>query len=400
MTKVNALRRKETRIARNNKAKALRELYASKLRNGFPTKLLKVPKCVGKTNTDYGGHSLALNFPENEVTYSYGRLSVGLMYESDHKKVTHPGCTTCRISRTVLKDHLKLVLDSLKYACLKSRDKTSIHASVWETMRVEFQCGNQTLQHNDACYGTTPNFVMFHDQQPHGGGLRVRLFPPLRCSVVRYNDQLFIPMQASEARDTLKMYGLDRKTNKALKFLFPFDVINDLLPHGNLEQELIVIGIKEDKIQYVKSSQHDIVPTPKTLPLMDIQSAFDIASRPQNLTIFPANKAQKMHRLINQPHVWHKFCAWKYVHHYDGERSIKRTHAYFCQIRYVPTSSNYRHGTFNDFTAGKLDPVLDLTSNCSSFLMPCSGCVKCVKRDLPPALFSVLCMDCAIQCAT
>ena len=71
--------------------------------------------------------------------------------------------------------------DSLQ---VTAKNKNSVDKSVWETMRVEFQCGNQTLQHNDACYGLTPNFVMFHSKQLYGGGLRIRLFPRLRCSVV------------------------------------------------------------------------------------------------------------------------------------------------------------------------------------------------------------------------
>lgn len=370
---------------------ALLAEYAAKLSDGFPVKLLKIPahENVGKTNTDYGGHALALNFPKQIVSYKYGRLSVGLMYESDHKKITHKGTETCKLSRTVLKDHLQDVLQSLRL-CLPNKDKKSISDPVWGTLRVEFQRGNQTLQHNDACYGFTPNFVMFHDAQTNGGGLRIRLFPSLRCSVVRYNEKLYIPMQASEAKGTLKMYGLADDGIQTKKFLFPFNVLDDLVPYGNLDTELVVIGIKAGKLQYLNANHVDLVPTPKGLPLMNIKDAFQIAENNpvnavKNTTSETGRRGPSKYKTFRKPHMWHKFWAWKHVHNYDGDRPTRRTHAYFRQIRLVPTASNYIRGdrkNYTDYTNSQLESIINLKSEC--FVMYpnfCMGCPMCSYED-------------------
>ena len=274
----------------------------------FPTSQLVAmnKEHQGKTNTDYGGHIQGLNFQPNAPDgKKSGRLVVGMRFDSDHR--TKSNTVACQKSTTTYKPIIQQVHVSLQY-----NDINTVPKAVWDTLRVEFQCGNQTLPHNDSFYGFTPNAVMFHEPLSMNTRLRVQNFPLFRCSVVSFRGVHYIPMSVSKANNSLKMYGFDKERQGAQKYLFEYDVIKDLLPVGRFDdqfivcgiKQLIVCGIKQSMIQYFPCSHKELVPSPTWLPLMTMERAMQIGRSPAN-----EHKDGNMHRTtnINKPFVWNKF---------------------------------------------------------------------------------------------
>jgi hypothetical protein len=81
--------------------------------------------------------------------------------------------------------------------------------------------------------------------------MEVRMFPEFRCSVVKYDNNLFIPMELSpkDPEGGLVMIGLTEHGNSHF-YKFPNSVMDDLQPFGNLDK-FIVVGIKEKKLQII-----------------------------------------------------------------------------------------------------------------------------------------------------
>jgi hypothetical protein len=155
---------------RRDANKKLSLVWSNTIMSFFPwTSLKLLPRQqVGDPNKDYGGQYKGLNFNHDivlpEGIKKHGKLSIGLIYESDHKKKTHPGKTTCVMSVK----HMNYLV-AFKMG-LQAMSRTSMYDI--KTMRVTAICGAQTLEHTDACRGVTPNWVIFHSP---GGELTVNM---------------------------------------------------------------------------------------------------------------------------------------------------------------------------------------------------------------------------------
>ena len=137
--------------------------------------------------------------------------------------------------------------------------------------------------------------------------LRIRLFPNFRCSVVKLNGKLFIPMFYDVKR--LVMIGLERGGNELNAphfFVFKAETINKIEPYGNLQNE-IVVGIKCGKLQMLRTSQF-VIESPAELPLRNINELFADAAKN------PAELPTKEYKYISADYKWCEFCGWKNIH--------------------------------------------------------------------------------------
>jgi hypothetical protein len=160
---------------RDNKKK-MQQFWSNKIFSLFPWSYLETCSSdnCGKSDKDYGGQFKGLNFdkdvPLPPNIPGEGKLGIGLLYESDHKFVTHPGRRFCIKSEKNM-DYLLAIEKALTILC----DTKKLNM---ETLRVTSICGANTLAHTDSCRGVTPNWLMFHGE---GGELIVKIFPSFSC---------------------------------------------------------------------------------------------------------------------------------------------------------------------------------------------------------------------------
>jgi hypothetical protein len=221
---------------------------------------------AGKSCADYGGHELALNFPYQQIDSSgkmnnvkVGSATIGLMYDGDWKTAANDGRTRCLVSQKNL-DYLTAVKSSLEFGSLLPPQLT---APLRETMRLNLLRGAQTLWHTDAFKGATNNYLKIDDDGKSGDGvgfLTVDESISFRCSVVMYNDRLYLPVSYSEATKTLRMVGFGVRTEPSYEaleecadhatfYLFDSKVFNELTPYGNLP--FAFVGLLQGKLQVV-----------------------------------------------------------------------------------------------------------------------------------------------------
>jgi hypothetical protein len=199
---------------------------------------------IGNTNEDYGGIEEILSFePSNEKV---GRYTIGA-YESDQKQqyygdtVTEEGWLTKKTRTKIGSSYYNAIKKSLEYALINEtrlmQHKMWLDSAVLQrTVRMEAIRGARTKGHTDGGRGTHPSFVMFHDC---GGGLRFRVWPHFKASVVRLGNMLCIPMNFDP--DGLQLYVQDENNaNDGVRILCPPECLYDLKPYGLLEEYMIV----------------------------------------------------------------------------------------------------------------------------------------------------------------
>ena len=213
-----------------------------------PLYTLKKPKAesAGQVLEDYGGHLLSLNFLYGDIDErgNIGDVRVGtrtfglLSYETDQKKKTFKGTTSCKTSNLVM-PYLCSVKSSLELTCIIKYAEIAF----FNTLRVNLVRGAKSQWHTDAFKGVTENYLLIQDDKRCGvdyGCLSVDKFPSFRCSVVKFDNQLFIPISYSEGSGILRMAGFGNKTeartdgNQATYYIFDKKMINRL-QHQNGE---------------------------------------------------------------------------------------------------------------------------------------------------------------------
>jgi hypothetical protein len=359
-----------------------REHSSSEMKRIFPGKSLVRPqeKHIGDSNRDYGGHAGTLNILTKleetsrrqmnrelgipEIETQIGRVSIGVTYENDQKKV-NSAATMCQKSKK-LWPYIQATEESLKLS-LKSRSfKGDTSRSFLKYLRVSGLAGASTLMHTDSYRGYTHNYVMFHDVGCH---LRIHLFPKFRTSVVVLFGRLYIPVSYSTIYG-IRVYGLPlsagcdefNEDTHVTKLLIPAEALSYFQPYGDLPYA--VVGTKKEngknRLQiddapegwekhgskwhgskgHGSKRQNDrVCKTPKDLSLVSLNDAFQKAAKCRQ--DFPYRRTHEM----SKTNLWHQFTAWQFAHEVrQGTNTLaRRTHAYTRLIREVPTGANYNY---------------------------------------------------------
>jgi len=224
----------------------------------------------------------------------------------------------------------------------------------WIRLRINCMRGNRTKAHTDSSRGCSPNGVMFHAE---GGKLCFTRRVEFKISVVQLNDSYFIPFDLSAATNKLWMIGFDDregKEGKAIWYLFDAAAFNEVRPIGRLKN--IVLGIKEGRVNTVPfASEHN---TPESFKKnasfikMDLEYLVKQAKRKNfrcSDTTYLEDEKLKIYELGAEPHVWYWFWGWRYVHWFEGDENVPRTHLFMrlCNESVVgankPTKRSNRH---------------------------------------------------------
>ena len=77
-----------------------------------------------------------------------------------------------------------------------------------------------------------------------------------------------------------------------------------------------------------------------------IQAELLLISWQRALAVYETKRSIPPRRkvFLREPHQWHKFCAWKYIHRVllPASPNVLRTQVYFRSIREVTTSANLK----------------------------------------------------------
>lgn len=320
----------------------------------FPmNKLRKIdPDKVGNPNQDYGGIEQILAFePTNEKV---GRYIIGA-YESDQKQetfgdtTTEDGWVTQKTRSKIGSLYFNAIKTSLEYALINDnrlgKHKMWLDTPVLQrTLRMEAIRGARTKAHTDGGRGTHPSFVMFHDD---GGGLRYRIWPHFKASVVRLGNMLCIPMNIDPSG--LQLYVQDENdTNECVRILVPPECLHNLQPYGVLE-EYMIVGIKNHQLQIMPFGETCTTASPNLLHTKSIVDVFKHAL--QNGDNSYPKEGKSWYRVMHKAHVWHSFFAWRHIHEWSPGKNIlcPRTHVFFRALRQHPVGCNYNSNGKTNF---------------------------------------------------
>lgn len=309
----------------------------------------KPEEVVGKTHADYGSHQLILNLVNSEdmSQEKVGEFVFG-HYENRHstmRKKSLFGLTKTTVENQVFQEFAKEVIQSLCDVDLPHR---------FGYARLNTIRGARTTAHTDNMRGPTVNLVNFHSESdgPVDARIMVKCWPEFRTSVVQLSGNLYIPFEYTEAENSLVMIGAGfgsvshnpedmvrsckRKFNKvgsATFFEFPSSALDDLQPFGSLNN--VVVGIKNGYLQSVPflnafDPSGESFGSPSQSMNVLWCDAVKYASVNRHLT---TKKQEKPVQVGNIPNKWHMFYGWRFIHWFEGDPMVSRTHVFFRFMR-------------------------------------------------------------------
>ena len=210
-------------------------------------------------------------------------------------------------------------------------------------LRIKTMSGNSTTGHTDGFRGTTMNMFIPHDE---GGSLMVRPWPEFKTSVVLLDGELYIPFELHIGHDELRMIGLDDRKEmdgKATYHVFHASDLNRLQPCGKLKHA--VAGTDHGLVQVVpflnKKRTEEMTRSTGAMKRIRLRYLFDNAKKNPHEEGFVAKMKNTTYRLGKVPHKWYFFYGWRYIHWWEGDPSVRRTHGFFRLIEENISGGNY-----------------------------------------------------------
>lgn len=235
-------------------------------------------------------------------------------------------------------------LQALEKSMVVSSGVTKEFASsaIFKTLRVTAIRGAATKEHTEDMRGTTFTHGLFHDR---GGGIRYRVFPIFKCSVVTLCGKRVVPIDYRENKH-LVVYALsscDSNTTPQ-KLVLPPQFLLRMLPYGK-ELPYAIAGISGQKVQILSQTEkpHEVIPSASDLQKIPLEQVFRDATDETIVPSFhwagengsiPRNVWRK---LGTTPGRWFQFYSWKYIHSYLPGKNVyaARSYVYFRQIKSV-----------------------------------------------------------------
>ena len=272
-------------------------------------------------NVNCGSCDTTLRYAGTDnLTVKPGRLSLGLVHDNGHTSHVRdrPMCFNSE------KNFLFLSLVK-QYLCRFFPQ----HRHMMQCMRIGCVQGAMTVEHNDTMRGATPTFVFI--QPSSNFQLRVRQFPLFKVSVVLHNG---VPCVPHQHREGLGLTLIGYWGGRASYILLPEREVENLLPHGNLNN-LIVVGVKEGKIQVIPAN-YQVFHTTRDMECVTFQRILEEASKcrvhskPRYMCRYT-----KDDRHCTKEYLWMKAHKWQSGSNYD----CSRFYAFFRAIREETTSA-------------------------------------------------------------
>lgn len=318
---------------------------------------------AGVTDVDYGSHQKMLCFSHNASKQcNVGELSLG-EYENSHHIFKENSSENGLTNETNKQLNLLFCQAVVKSMCAVNVPHPMGY------IRINPVCGAMTTPHTDNMRGPTVNLVNFHSANTAtvNARLMVRPFPAFKTSVVQLHGNLFVPFQHTEIEDSLVLIGPGRGSQSHLPedckhqeirdcdwgsvtfFNFPAKVVDELAPYGHLN--FAVLGLKKGFLQTIpflcqKDPAGMSVNSSTEANLVCWVDALQHATANRQ----PADSKESMPKAIgNKANFWHQFYAWRFIHWFEGDPMVPRTHVFFRFVRENNTSGCLRvtHGKAN-----------------------------------------------------
>ncbi len=285
----------------------------------FPTRLLRrVPAAFhGQPTYDYGRCDKNRNAFCVKGEKS-GTFTIGLCYENKQKEVAYGGRECCKKSEEYMEYLLNIEWSLLKFAKID-------HSA--EYLRVQFIKNTMPGYHTDSYRGNHQSYIY-----PMGEGYKmsVRMFPNFRTSVVKYKQELFIPIHYNET-EGLRAYRLNESFQKVI---LPIGSYSHMEPYG--EFDFVVVGQREKKLVVAPLGYHHVM-SPTEYPELTLQGAME------RLTMTGGHsKYFRFYKSITRVGRWSQFISWKHIHCVSEGGHVPRITAFFRPMRQKPTCNDFR----------------------------------------------------------
>jgi len=207
------------------------------------------------------------------------------------------------------------------------------------------------------------------NQAAEPGWLCLDTFPAFKTSVVSIGGALFVPHSYSSASGECRCIGEDpNRPGCPIFYIFADTIIDAMQPFGRLPWG--VVGWKKDgTIQVIPNTEPPKLYTkPLTFQTVTWHDLIEAASLPENKQ---HKKPRNRIKRLDKTNCWQAFDAYKFRHWWAGNNLVLRHHAFFRNIREVPTSSNViRKGKTINYINAKGDKWLFFCKKTNSW-KPC-----------------------------
>lgn len=297
---------------------------------------------------DYGSHEMILNF---DVTRQTKKTRVGEKvlgeYENAHTALMNQSMTG--LTKETENDPRNL---SFCKAIVQSMCALDL-PHPFGFIRINPIRGAMTTPHTDNMRGPTVNLVNFHSETSDTVNARmmVKTWPEFRTSVVSLGGDLYIPFTHTEVEDELVLIGPGKSTESHLPqdcwgrkingtergwatfFKFPAKVLGCLKPFGHLN--FAVLGTCQGKLQTIPflnplDSAGVSFASPKAATKISLDDAIQYASANRHP---PECCNMKALEIGNKANMWHQFYGWRFMHWFEGDPMVPRTHVFFRFVR-------------------------------------------------------------------
>ena len=331
-----------------------RAMVAQRAQNALPKLFQKLPlslrpgSTAGKSDMDYGSHEMILNFDHtrHQKKKHVGEKVFG-EYENAHSVAT-------KQSITGLTKETENDSRNLSFCKTVVQSMCALHLPhPIGFIRINPIRGAMTTPHTDNMRGPTVNLVNFHSESSDTVDARmmVKTWPEFRTSVVSFGGDLCIPFQHTEVEDELILTGPGKSTESHLPqdcvgkkiksaargwatyFKFPAKVLGCLKPFGRLN--FAVLGTCQGKLQTIPflnalDSAGTSFASPKAATKISFEDAIMCASVNRHQ---PECSNIKALEIGNKANVWHQFYGWRFIHWFEGDPMVPRTHVFFRFVR-------------------------------------------------------------------
>jgi hypothetical protein len=343
-----------------SKRKAISKLAIERLSSLFSKlPLRRLPlKSIGVTDEDHGSHHKVLNF----VTNNFQGEVIGDLVFGHHENRHCCSFDSSSFGLTSLTRNNPSVLHFTKAVVMSLCDVRIPHH--FGHLRINTIRGARTTPHTDNMRGPTVNLVCFHSATDTvvDARMMVRCWPEFRTSVVELNGDLFIPFLHTECEDSLVMIGPGRgnvshltqdlgkhskaasvkKKGSATFFEFRSSVVELLRPHGGLN--FAVLGLSDGCLQTTPflspfDPSGESCKSPTHAMNIPWEEAVKFASAHKHL---PSRKNAMTRQVGNVANTWLQFYGWRFIHWFEGDPMVPRTHGFFRFVREHNSGGNLR----------------------------------------------------------